>query len=226
VSTPLDAIESPNAPAGLTLSRKQYQRLNIYRSLIRLARLTGGSVDVLSVDSRPVAVSCWLPPHNRPSLLLLWRSGLLGSIFHLGIISAYRLLFFKSMVDRLYTSGLQGLSITQSDGAYVEILGTDPTHSGHGYGAKLLQWQIIRHQHMSPDAPVFLDTNSDYAQKIYEELGFIEINRKRLPRARIDRNGCDVGTIRLGMESQVPCDTHAFRILMLRCAVDCDQAGR
>lgn len=76
---------------------------------------------------------------------------------------------------------------------YVEILGRDPKHPGRGYGNALLEWQIENHQHNLPNAPVFLDTAADFAQKTYERLGFVLIG-KRAMKAEIDEYGCRAKT--------------------------------
>lgn len=114
----------------------------------------------------------------------------------------------------MYTTALKGFSSGQYDGAYVEILGTDPAQTGHGYGAGLLEWQIEQHRRSHPHVAIFLDTNSDYAQKVYEKLGFVEINRGTLS-AKIDKHGCKFQSPDSEAENQATGDTHTFRVMML-----------
>lgn len=204
-------VGSPAIPSSL--SPDQLARLQFYRSLIQLIRDSGGAVNVCTVNDQPVAVSCWLPPGIRPTFISLWSSGLLGALFRLGLKSPYRLWYFQHLMDYLYTTGLMERGWAQQDGAYVETLATDPEQAGHGYGTGLLRWQIERHQEQFPSTPVFLDTNSDYAQKVYKRLGFVEINRRALE-ADINEYGCREKSI--GSKSSARnAPLHEFRVMML-----------
>lgn len=214
LKSPLEAVHKADTSDRLDMTPEQRGRLAIYRGLIRLTRHLGGNVDVVVLRDRPVAVSCWLPPNARPSLFSLWTSGMLRSILRLGVVSTYRLLSFQLLIDRLFSRGVRDLPFTQHDGAYVEILGTDPTAAGHGYGSMLLDWQIERHWRLFPKSPVFLDTNSDYAQRVYERLGFIQIGKGTLE-ARIDEYGCNNKVLETGSHPGANGRAYTFRALML-----------
>lgn len=66
---------------------------------------------------------------------------------------------------------------------------TDPEHAGHGYAIQLLKWRLLQHEEQAPEVPVLLETASDYAQKIYERLGFRELSRKRFVLNGVDAQG-------------------------------------
>ena len=72
------------------------------------------------------------------------------------------------------------------------IIGTDTKHTGHGYARMLLQWQIEQHGRQFPGVPVFLDTSTDYGQRVYERLGFRELGRKHMT-LEVDADGFKPG---------------------------------
>ena len=73
------------------------------------------------------------------------------------------------------------------------MLGTDPMHAGHGYAGKLLKRQIEQHQKTRPEVPVYLETATDHAQKVYERLGFKELGREPEKLPGVDKRGCKLG---------------------------------
>ena len=139
-----------------------------------------------SKDERPVAVIIWLPPRVRPSFLSFFRSGFLSAAFKcFGLIGIYRLWYFENELSKLYARALDPLGYKQEHGAFVQIIATDPDHAGHGYSADLLQWEIDRHQKSAEKGnPVFLDTVSDFGQKVYERVGFTMLVKGRIETGR------------------------------------------
>lgn len=140
----------------------------------------------VSEHGRPVAVIIWLPAKVRPTFLPLLRSGFISAVLRcFGLIGAYRLWYFENELSKLYARALDPLGIKQEDGAFVQIIATDPGHAGHGYSGGLLRWQIYRHRKSSSeDIPVLLDTVSDFGQKVYERLGFTMLVKGRIETGR------------------------------------------
>lgn len=162
-------------PGQEPLTLAQSKRLDFYITVLRFVRNTGGSVDIaLPIGSKQAAaVSLWLPPRIRPSLLALVRAGFLSAVYQLaGHKSLFRLWNYEKVVEKLFNTALLPLGRSQTDGAYLQMLGTDPDQAGNGYAEQLLRWQIEEHKNTFPHTPIYLETNKCYAQKIYERVGF------------------------------------------------------
>lgn len=152
--------------------------------------MVGGSVYTATPPNseEPAAALCWLPPHIRPTFKSLWQSGLIRVFSRLGFRGLYHFIRYRFAQDQLYGRSLAPSGYSESEGAFVEIIGTAPVHAGRGYSAKLLQWQIEQHEQCFPDAPIFLDTDSEYGKKIYERLRFRALGQMTFE-FRTDENG-------------------------------------
>ena len=205
--------EIPLSDEKLSLSPAQSHRLEFYRALIRSSRMIGGIIAVVipSSDSTsdaagakdenkkdpPVATLIWLPPKVRQAFNPLLRSGFYQSALRaFGVRGGYRFWHFEDQLQKLYAESLSPLGYEQSDGGFVQILATDPKHAGHGYGAKLLDWQVRRHWEAFSNAPkpppVFLDTVSEVNQRIYKKLGFRRMGSRSMYTGR-DARGLPFG---------------------------------
>ena len=170
------------------LTNLESARLHFYRAVVRLVRAIGGEIVVaISAESeRPTAALCWLPPKHEPTVWNLFGSGFLTALLWLGVRGAYRFVFFEYTLSRLYGRTLASLGYkSRSEGAFVQILATDPTYGGKGLSAGLLEWQIEKHVCLYPGTPVFLDTSADYSKRVYERVGFRELGRQQL---NVDRS--------------------------------------
>lgn len=175
LSSPLPALQPTE-----TQTPAQAARVNFYRTMLQHTRLIGGCVNVAVVPKteHPVAVVCWLPPKRRPTLLSLWQSGWLSSWLGFGFLGLYRLLKYMYGIEAFYKRLTTPMGCRGRDGGFVAIVGTDTNYAGHGYARMLLQWQIQQHRRQFPGLPVFLDTSTDYGQRVYEKLEFRELGRK------------------------------------------------
>ena len=182
-STPQDNEQIQGASASC---------LRLWRSLFPLARTLGGYTDVtvLPDSDFPIAVSILLPPGVRPGYISLLTSGWISSFVKLGPKSAYRFRQGHVLAEKLWPPVLQPLNEKYETGAYVLVLGTNPEHAGHGYAGKLLQWQIEKYRPAFPRAPIYLETATDPAQRVYERLGFKEMKREQMKLPGVDERGC------------------------------------
>lgn len=196
-------LDSPLAPldlsppwatrfSGQILTKQQQNRLDFYRTTLTLVRLVGGTVSVATVVddaptalARPAAVLCWLPPKIHITAYALIRSGFLFALFRFGgFVGTWRFLSFELALSRLYDRSLGPLGYrSHHDGAFVQIVGTDPVHIGKGLATGLLKWHIERHHSDclagGKSIPVFLDTTGEYQQHVYQRIGFRELGRYR-----------------------------------------------
>lgn len=200
---PVDASR-PSVTASSSeesLTSIQQDRLAFYRAVIKLVRLIGGIISVAipthdpaESPGHPAAVLCWLPPGVQVTTYAVIRSGLFFAILRLGRwTGTLRFLSFESSLSRLYDRCLRPIGYaSRHQGAFVQILGTDPKHAGKGLARGLLQWQVDQHQQQCLDegtaTPVFLDTAGDYQQMLYERLGFQLLGKQRVP-ANVDAQG-------------------------------------
>lgn len=198
------------------LSDEQATRLSFYRAICRLTRLIGGTVDIATIPDRaePVAISCWWPPYVRNSQLDNIRAGMIGLAWRLGAVGTYRLLQFLSMAESGQTISAASVGCRHEDGAFVDILGSDPAYAGRGYATALLEWQIDRHRKQYPGVLVFLDTSTSRAQRNYERLGFRETNRKRMDLA-LNHQGLPLTRAFTAEEQSQSADWHVFRHMVL-----------
>jgi len=205
---------------GQPLNQQEQARLDLYRSIVKLTRSIGGSVNTARTTSiqgsttTPVAISLWFPPHVRPSLLSEYRNGVISAVTGLGITGIYRLISFQNSTKALYSSSLPDLGIKHDDCAYVWMLATDPEHAGHGYAKGLLQWQIEQYLQEHPDGLVLLDTSTGYAAKIYEKVGFREIAKTEL-RIDVDSVGLPDKNILTEEQRAQRAKEHAVRAMLL-----------
>ncbi len=173
------------------LSIQQRARLNFYRGLINHTKLVGGAVDGAFLTDEGsehlVAVSCWLPPDKRPSLLSLWRSGWMTSWWSFGLRGVYRMISYMLGLENLYANLTKGPRINHLHCGYLQIIGTHPAYGGNGFGVKLLKYQIAVHHKIFPEVPVLLDTSTGYGRKIYTSLGFVELGHKEYNLGTDDR---------------------------------------
>lgn len=193
LSTPLPAL-SPEPSDSENISTVSASRLAFWRSTCALTRRLGGHIDVAVAPNEkiPAAVACFLPPGIRPGFISLLISGWLAALFRLGARTAYRFQNGYLLGEKLWHPALVAFGERYQDGAYVLVVGTDPSHAGHGHAAKLLQWQISRQKEESPAVPVYLETASDYAQRVYEKLGFEEVTRGQMNLQGVDERGCRI----------------------------------
>jgi GNAT superfamily N-acetyltransferase len=178
--------------AAETLTYQQSARIKFFLAAIRFTRVVGGTVAAAMSEGtgQLASVICWLPPHVQPTFSAPFRSGWLRALFRLGLTGILRRKHFKSTLGELYARLLSPLGYRKPDGGFVSIIGTDPSHAGHGYAASLLDWQIQRHQQQYPGAPVFLHTVSEFAQKVYERIGFVYLGRQQIDIGSRDQFGC------------------------------------
>ncbi|KXL43970.1 hypothetical protein M433DRAFT_155353 [Acidomyces richmondensis BFW] len=215
----VDPEQKATVAGGQPLNQQEQARLDLYRSIIKLTRSIGGSVNtatIISINSgviTPVAVSLWFPPHVRPSILSEYRTGVISAITGLGIRGIYRLISFQNSTKSLYSSSLPGLGIRHEDCAYVWMLATDPEFTGHGYAKDLLRWQIKQHLQKHPDVPVLLETSTGYAAKIYEKVGFREIAKTEL-RIDVDSVGLPDHNILTEEQKRQRAKKHAVRAML------------
>lgn len=175
LSAPLP--ELPSVPDEVDIiTGASAARLASWRATISLTRSVGGFVDVAIAPNEdvPAAVSCFLPPGVRQGFFALLMSGCIFLPFKLGLRAAYRSRYNYRFAEALWHPVLESSGEQLQAGGNVLVLGTDPSHAGHGYAAQLLQWQIERHREESPGVPIYLETATDHAQKVYERLGFEE----------------------------------------------------
>ncbi|KAK4623073.1 uncharacterized protein CLAFUR5_06851 [Fulvia fulva] len=156
------------------------------RALFPLIRKIGGKTEVALAPGTdtPVAVCCFLPPKLRPGAYFLFMSGWLSVLLAQSVTTTYRF-------QRGYLKGekmWQRLGEPVDDGTYVLILGTDPRHAGHGYAGKLLQHVLEQHEKAHPGVPVYLETATDHAQRVYERLGFQEMWREQEKQQKMDQS--------------------------------------
>ena len=184
--------------------------------MVHLAREAGGSIEVaVNPDSDQVAaISCWFSPTTRPSIPWMFRSGLVWVLCRFGLRGLLRLWRFHSAVDSIYAKSLSSRGVQQSHGAYVWVVGTDPAHAGHGYAAGLLKWQIENFRMDNPKVPIYLETSTDHAQRVYERLGFRELGRNTFD-LEIDQNGFRKARAQHQPENFDKVKCHALRVLML-----------
>lgn len=180
LSTALPQLEvTKKVPSDEHLDSAASSRLNWYRALFPMIRRIGGHVDVATPPDSdvPAAVSCFLPPGRRPSAYSLTMSGWLKSLFLMGPRTTYRFQSTFLLGEKNWPKVLKPLGLKEHDGAYCILLATDPSHAGKGYAGKLLKWQIDRHAEQLPGVPVYLETATDYGQRVYEKIGFKEMTR-------------------------------------------------
>jgi len=180
-SIPIEAFEP------VTLSAPQSARLDFYLALIKLTRLLSGSVTVTippctptDIDPLPGAVLLWLPPHARPTVFLLWRSGFLYVLLRYGLTAIWHLYCFERDLETLNLSVLSPLGYKREGCGFVFMLAANPEYRGKSYAALLLQREIQVHREHFPGVPVVLDTTTDQALRVYERLGFRELGRRRI----------------------------------------------
>ena len=126
----------------------------------------------------PAAALLWFPPHVEPTAWALIRSGFVRSVFGFGPVGFYHFLQFEHRLSGLFSRCLKPLGYSsRSDGAFVQIIATDPTHKGKSLASNLMKWQIERHKKDYPGVPVFLDTANQFASPVYERIGFRELGR-------------------------------------------------
>ncbi|KAK5677141.1 hypothetical protein LTS10_010330 [Elasticomyces elasticus] len=192
------------------LSTPQTNRLDFYRSTLKLVRLIGGTISVAiqpgDPSHPPGAVICWLPPGISPTPYAVLRSGFLWSLLRFGgIVGTCRFLYFEHTLAQLYKRSLKGLGYrNRHDGAFVQIVATSPASRGKQLSARLLQWQIEQHRRSSygddgSRSPVFLDTTGDYQQRVYEGTGFRELGRRGLG-IEVDEHGLKLERSRARLE--------------------------
>ncbi|KAK4495137.1 hypothetical protein PRZ48_013464 [Zasmidium cellare] len=189
---PVDAAPSPQE----SLTSAQQHRLEFYRAIVRLVRIIGGfiSVAIPPDGNEPAAMLCWLPPKVEVTAYAVLRSGFLYALLRLGrLLGTLHFLYFEWKLSSLYDRCLKPIGFTgRSEGAFVQIIGTDPSHAGKGLSAGLLRWQIERHRQEclanGKFTPVFLDTAGEYQQKVYERMGFQALGKQKL-RVSVDDGG-------------------------------------
>ncbi|KAK3045765.1 hypothetical protein LTR09_012686 [Extremus antarcticus] len=224
--SPLRKIASTPSPDE-DLEPKESSRLEFYLAIIRFVRNIGGLVAAaIPPDSdQPAAVICWLPPNVRPTLSSLFWSGWLRAWSRFGVRGLYHFWQYEDSLSRLYARSLSPLGYRQCEGAFVQIIATDPAHAGNGYSAALLQWQIEQHKESLPHKPVFLDAAADYSQRVYERLGFAEIGREPL-HINVDEDGFRATGDPSHKEKQNWEGRHIQRVLMLDLPSDPSSADR
>ncbi|KAI5363786.1 putative GNAT domain, acyl-CoA N-acyltransferase [Septoria linicola] len=191
LSTPLPPV--PTLPqSDESIVGPASSRLALWRATLPLTRRLGGDINVAIPPgtNSPAAVVCYLPPGVRPRYLSLLLSGWISAFLRLGLKTAYRFREDFELGERLWPPVLKPLGERYDTGAYVLVVGTNPEHAGHGYAGRLLQWRLERHDRECPKVPVYLETATDHAQRVYERLGFEEMVRKRVMLPSVDERGC------------------------------------
>ena len=180
------------------MTKLQKSRVRLYRALIKLTRLSGGSVTVAEVPSKADtndmrnssnstlgrdvgAILLWLPPGNRLSTLdirVLYRSGFLALTlpWHYGLKGFHRIdLVFEGNIRKMWSQTLPNLpphGFKESDCGFVQMLASNPQCAGKGYASALLKYQLQQHFAEFPDRPAILDTTTLQGIRAYERLGF------------------------------------------------------
>ena len=222
LSKPLRKIQ-PIPSHDENLWPAELARLDFYLAVVKFVRDIGGTVSAaVPVDGKqPAAVLCWLPPNVRPSLYSLYRAGWFNAWRRFGVTGIYRFWKYEDSVSSLYARTLSPRGYRQSEGAFVQIIGTDPVHAGKGYSSLLLRWQIEQHFQLCPETPVFLDAAADYAQRVYERIGFRELGRQPLKLGGVDSNGFQI-TADPDAELYSE-DKYVQRVMMLDCPSQLDE---
>lgn len=147
-------------------------------------------------DEVPIAVACFFPPNTRPTMYSEFRAGLYAAARQFGyLVGVPRILWFQNVRSSLYTC-LGETGEKQVEGAYVEIVGVDPEYRGAGFGGRLLEWTVQEYSagFTSRDGdgdegagvkgrvvpPVYLETATPYAVRLYEKLGFRVLAEKAM----------------------------------------------
>ncbi|KAK1089597.1 hypothetical protein LTR48_000357 [Friedmanniomyces endolithicus] len=215
LSSPLNPVKTEDFDAE-ELTSAQKTRLNFYRGVLNFVSLIGGttSVAVPLGSERAVAVICWLPPNIRPSLWSLTTSRFLWNCLGFGPFGLYHFWYFEETCKSIWRHLEAQIAYRQAEGAYVQILATDPIHAGEGYSEALLRWQVEQHQRGLPNAPIFLETVADYSQRVYERVGFKELARQ-VVRTTANEDGLRT-TKRIDIEERRRIDEgHIMRLMMI-----------
>lgn len=210
---PVGLVDIPPPPVNELLSQAQIARLDFYRVFLKTVRRIGAATYIaIPPDSeQPAAVLSWLPAKARPSIFDIVLGGFATSVLRLGgLRGAFNVWSYQKIVDSLFATYL---SSPVAQGAYVQILGTDPAQSGHRYAEQLLTWQLAQHQKAEPTVPVYIETNTEYAQRIYERVGFRELGRA-IVETGTNADGYQVGKKLQGQELEAVNNRHVSRAMV------------
>lgn len=192
VSEPLEPVPLGTINSKPPMSKLQKSRVSFYRTMIRMTRLIGGSVNVAEVPSSEDdagdssktdigAILLWFPPNVRISaldLLTLYRSGFVALMmpWHYGLTGVYRIeLVFEKNIHNMWAKTLPNLpphGFKEQDCGFVQMIASNPKCAGKRYASELLEHQCRKHFAEYPDRPVILDTTTMQGVRAYERLGF------------------------------------------------------
>jgi GNAT superfamily N-acetyltransferase len=199
ISSPLDPIQfTDHYKSRQPLTSLQSSRVKFYHALVKLVRLTEGSILLASVPfSSPEgvqnepktddigAILLWLPPKKRVSLPRsipkIYASGFLGALKSYGLNSLWRILgVFEANVEKMLNAQVKPRGFQPSECGFVQMLASNPKYAGKGYASALLKWQLQRHFEEFEGVPVILDTSTEQGVRAYLKLGFELLDQRKV----------------------------------------------
>ena len=128
---------------------------------------------VYSSSSNLEGIAAWLPSNYiNMNVFRLILSGTLSSAMKLGnkIGKRIREVFEIIAEDRKRN--------IKSPYVYLYVIGIAPNHQGKGIGSRLINSML---NHLSPEIPIYLETETERNVKLYERLGFRVLKEITIP---------------------------------------------
>jgi ribosomal protein S18 acetylase RimI-like enzyme len=122
-------------------------------------------------------IAAWLPSNRvKMNIFRLIWSGAFSSAMRLGSKIGKRIQEVFQLIAEDRKANLKGPYV------YLYVIGVVPKHQGKGIGTHLIDNMLL---HLSPNIPIYLETETERNVRLYERLGFKILKQITIPTLKL-----------------------------------------